>query len=121
MEAGAAPPQESGLMFNSWSGKHHQEVTIPLTRRNTNLLQLSTRCLASIITECDTDHGTIAVASRLINPNDHSDCLRAQMRMWHQGWQPVWGRPHLLDRSWEWYLQNLESSQREAQRQVTIA
>jgi hypothetical protein len=25
MEAGAAPPQESGLMFNSWSGKHHQE------------------------------------------------------------------------------------------------
>ena len=44
-----------------------------------------------------------------------------QMRMWHQGWQPVWGRPHLLDRSWEWYLQNLESSQREAQRQVTIA
>ena len=43
---------------------------------------------------------------------------RGQMRMWHQGWQPVWGRPHLLDRSWEWYLQNLESSQREAQRQV---
>ena len=49
MEAGAAPPQESGLMFNSWSGKHHQEVTIPLTRRNTNLLQLTTHCLASII------------------------------------------------------------------------
>ena len=28
METGAAPPQESGLLFNSWSGKHHQEMRL---------------------------------------------------------------------------------------------
>ena len=64
METGAAPPQEAGLLFNSWSGKHHQE-----------------------------------------------------MRMWHQAWLPVWGRPELLDRSWEWFLQNLPNATSEARRQ----
>lgn len=28
METGAAGPQESGLLFNSWSGKHHQEMRL---------------------------------------------------------------------------------------------
>eukprot|EP01043_Picozoa_sp_COSAG02_P033973 COSAG02_NODE_2349_length_9084_cov_12.922315_7_plen_745_part_00 len=64
METGAAPPQESGLMFNSWSGKHHQE-----------------------------------------------------MRLWHQAWLPVWGRPALMDRSWRWFLDNLPNATSEARRQ----
>jgi hypothetical protein len=64
METGAAPPQESGLMFNSWSGKHHQE-----------------------------------------------------MRLWHQAWLAVWGRPHLMDRSWRWYLENLPNATANAARQ----
>ena len=25
-EAGSAPPQESGLLYNSWTGKHHSEM-----------------------------------------------------------------------------------------------
>ena len=25
-EAGSMPPQESGLLYNSWTGKHHSEV-----------------------------------------------------------------------------------------------
>ena len=29
-EACAAPPQETGLLLNSWSGKHHLEMCAPL-------------------------------------------------------------------------------------------
>ena len=25
-EAGSVPPQESGLLYNSWTGKHHSEM-----------------------------------------------------------------------------------------------
>lgn len=64
MESGFAPPQESGLLFNSWSGKHHQE-----------------------------------------------------MRLFHQAWLAVWGRPALMDRSWRWFLENQPNATAEASRQ----
>ena len=31
-EAGAMPPQESGLLYNSWTGKHHSEVSCSSSR-----------------------------------------------------------------------------------------
>ena len=55
--AGASPPQETGLLCNSWSGKHHGE-----------------------------------------------------MRYWHQGHWPVWGRSQYLARSDGFYADILQNS-----------
>ncbi|WP_181419716.1 hypothetical protein [Arthrobacter psychrolactophilus] len=62
--SGAQPPQETGLMVNSWRGRFHLE-----------------------------------------------------MHWWHGAHFPVWGRPELLDRSMNWYLEILEAAQATARRQ----
>ena len=56
-DAGAEPPQETGLLANSWNGKHHNE-----------------------------------------------------MRLWHQGWAPLWARPELLARSDAFFFEQLENA-----------
>jgi hypothetical protein len=39
-----------------------------------------------------------------------------EMHPWHAGWQAMWGRPDLLERSLPWYLGNLANARAEAAR-----
>lgn len=39
-----------------------------------------------------------------------------EMHPWHSGWQAMWGRSELLERSLPWYLGNLENARAEAAR-----
>ncbi|WP_447910616.1 hypothetical protein [Brevundimonas bullata] len=39
-----------------------------------------------------------------------------EMHPWHAGWQAMWGRPELLERSLPWYLGNLNNARAEAAR-----
>lgn len=39
-----------------------------------------------------------------------------EMHPWHAGWQAMWGRPELLERSLPWYLGNLDNARAEAAR-----
>lgn len=39
-----------------------------------------------------------------------------EMHPWHAGWQAMWGRPELLERSLPWYLGNLANARAEAAR-----
>lgn len=39
-----------------------------------------------------------------------------EMHPWHAGWQAMWGRPEMLERSLPWYLGNLANARAEAAR-----
>ncbi len=39
-----------------------------------------------------------------------------EMHPWHAGWQAMWGRPEMLERSLPWYLDNLANARAEAAR-----
>ncbi|MGK6354979.1 hypothetical protein ACMGDH_07090 [Sphingomonas sp. DT-207] len=39
-----------------------------------------------------------------------------EMHPWHSAWQPLWGRPELLERSLPWYLAHLPKAREEAAR-----
>lgn len=39
-----------------------------------------------------------------------------EMHPWHSAWQPLWGRPELLERSLPWYLAHLPKARAEAAR-----
>ncbi len=39
-----------------------------------------------------------------------------EMHPWHAAWQPLWGRPELLERSLPWYLEHLPKAREEAAR-----
>lgn len=39
-----------------------------------------------------------------------------EMHPWHAGWQAMWGRPELLERSLGWYVQHLPKAREEAAR-----
>jgi hypothetical protein len=39
-----------------------------------------------------------------------------EMHPWHAGWQAMWGRPEMLERSLPWYLGNLDNARAEAAR-----
>ncbi|KAK0351297.1 hypothetical protein LTR94_025493, partial [Friedmanniomyces endolithicus] len=39
-----------------------------------------------------------------------------EMHPWHSGWQAMWGRPELLERSLPWYLSHLPRARQEAAR-----
>lgn len=39
-----------------------------------------------------------------------------EMHPWHSGWQAMWGRPEMLERSLPWYLGNLDNARAEAAR-----
>lgn len=39
-----------------------------------------------------------------------------EMHPWHSGWQALWGRPEMLERSLPWYLGNLGNARAEATR-----
>lgn len=39
-----------------------------------------------------------------------------EMHPWHAGWQALWGRPEMLERSLPWYLGNLDNARAEAAR-----
>ncbi|WP_347304154.1 hypothetical protein V5740_05965 [Croceibacterium sp. TMG7-5b_MA50] len=39
-----------------------------------------------------------------------------EMHPWHSAWQPLWGRPELLERSMGWYLDHLPAARAEAAR-----
>ena len=89
-EAGSMPPQESGLLYNSWTGKHHSEVCSSTCGSRPWLMRLPLR---------SPKHLCLCVCI-----HSHGICL--QMRYWHQTWMPLWSRPELLRRSDEWFLQS---------------
>ena len=39
-----------------------------------------------------------------------------EMHPWHAGWQAMWGRPEMLERSLPWYVGNLDNARAEAAR-----